>query len=89
MYEDGAQQQTPSSYIISCIKQISYLFVSLVLLCQLCFCASHTACCEGTSSVDMLREDLIAKRIAVETYSEMVRYFGDKDPTCGTQMQSA
>jgi len=29
----------------------------------------------------MIKEDLIAERIAVETYREMVRYFGEKDPT--------
>lgn len=27
------------------------------------------------------REDLIAERIAVQTYREMVDYFGQKDPT--------
>lgn len=47
------------------------------------------ACCEGAPSIDMPREDLIAERSAVEMYSEMDRYFGDKDLTCGTQMQSA
>jgi bacterioferritin len=31
--------------------------------------------------IAMVREDLVAERIAVETYSEMVRYVGDKDPT--------
>ena len=29
----------------------------------------------------MIKENLIAERIAIETYREMVRYFGDKDPT--------
>jgi bacterioferritin len=36
---------------------------------------------EGGNLVDMIKEDLIAERIAIETYREMVRYFGDKDPT--------
>ncbi len=36
---------------------------------------------EGNTLVDMIREDLVAERIAVETYRDMVRYFGDKDPT--------
>ena len=36
---------------------------------------------EGENLVDMIREDLVAERIAIETYREMVRYFGDKDPT--------
>jgi bacterioferritin len=29
----------------------------------------------------MIKEDLVAERIAVEHYREMVRYFGEKDPT--------
>jgi bacterioferritin len=36
---------------------------------------------EGENLVDMIKEDLVAERIAIETYREMVRYFGDKDPT--------
>ena len=35
----------------------------------------------GPSLVDMIRENLIAERIAVEHYRELVRYFGDDDPT--------
>ena len=31
--------------------------------------------------VDMIKENLIAERIAVEHYRELVRFFGDKDPT--------
>jgi len=29
----------------------------------------------------MIKEDLVAERIAVESYAEMVRYLGDDDPT--------
>jgi bacterioferritin len=36
---------------------------------------------EGHTLVEMIREDLVAERIAIETYREMVRYFGDRDPT--------
>jgi len=36
---------------------------------------------EGQNLVDMIKENLIAERIAIETYREMVRYFGDRDPT--------
>src|SRR5262249_6609564 len=36
---------------------------------------------EGDNLVDMIKENLVAERIAIETYREMVRYFGDKDPT--------
>ncbi len=42
---------------------------------------SHSEYREGKSLVDMIREDLIAERIAIESYGEMVRYLGDKDPT--------
>lgn len=43
--------------------------------------ASHSEYVEGTSLEDMLREDLIAERIAIQTYREMVDYFGQEDPT--------
>ncbi len=42
---------------------------------------SHSEYKEGTSLADMLREDLIAERIAIESYREIIRFFGDKDPT--------
>jgi bacterioferritin len=42
---------------------------------------SHAEYKEGNDLVDMIKEDLVAERIAIESYGEMVRYFGDKDPT--------
>jgi bacterioferritin len=36
---------------------------------------------EGKTLVDMIKEDLIAERIAIQTYSEIIRWLGDKDPT--------
>jgi len=36
---------------------------------------------EGDNLVDMIKEDLVAERVAIETYRDMVRYFGDNDPT--------
>src|SRR5262245_4480996 len=36
---------------------------------------------EGNNLVEMIKEDLVAERVAIETYRDMVRYFGDKDPT--------
>jgi bacterioferritin len=42
---------------------------------------SHSEYKAGHSLVDMVKEDLIAERIAIESYTEMVRYIGDKDPT--------
>ena len=29
----------------------------------------------------MIKEDLIAERIAIESYREMISYLGDRDPT--------
>ena len=42
---------------------------------------SHSEYKEGTSLTDMIREDLVAERIAIESYREMIRYFGEQDPT--------
>ena len=36
---------------------------------------------EGSDLVEMIKEDLVAERVAIETYREMVRYFGENDPT--------
>jgi len=42
---------------------------------------SHAEYVEGSSVADMLRENLVAERIAIESYTEFVRYLGDADPT--------
>jgi len=42
---------------------------------------SHAEYIEGGSLADMVREDLVAERIAIESYTEMIRYIGDKDTT--------
>jgi bacterioferritin len=42
---------------------------------------SHAEYVEGETLVDMIREDLVAERIAIESYAEMVRYIADSDPT--------
>jgi bacterioferritin len=42
---------------------------------------SHSQYVEGKSLADMLKEDLVAERIAIESYSEVARYIGDSDPT--------
>lgn len=36
---------------------------------------------EGSGLLDMIREDLIAERIAIDTYKEMINYIGANDPT--------
>jgi len=48
---------------------------------------SHSEYVEGTSLEDMLREDLVAERIAIQTYREMINFFGDKDPTTRRLME--
>ena len=50
--------------------------------------ASHTEYKEGTSLADMLREDLVAERIAVATYREIIKYFGQDDPTSRTMLEA-
>ena len=42
---------------------------------------SHSEYVEGSSLLDMVREDLVAERVAIDSYGEMIRYMGDKDPT--------
>ncbi|MBI1394614.1 MAG: bacterioferritin [Betaproteobacteria bacterium] len=42
---------------------------------------AHAEYVVGRNLEDMIKEDLVAERIAVETYTEMIRYLGDKDPT--------
>ncbi len=48
---------------------------------------SHSQYVEGTDLVDMIREDLVAERIAIDTYAEIVRYLSDKDPTSRRLME--
>ncbi len=42
---------------------------------------------EGENLVDMIRENLIAERIAVDHYRELIRYFGDDDPTTRVMLE--
>jgi bacterioferritin len=42
---------------------------------------SHAEYVEGASLIDMIREDLVAERIAIDSYREMIAYLGDTDPT--------
>jgi bacterioferritin len=49
--------------------------------------ASHTEYKEGVSLADMIREDLVAERIVIETYRELARYFGHKDPVSRRLME--
>ena len=42
---------------------------------------SHSEYVEGNSLVDMIKEDLVAERIAIDSYREMIRYFDPFDST--------
>jgi bacterioferritin len=42
---------------------------------------SHSEYKEGTSLADMIKEDLIAERIAIESYRAIIQFLGNKDPT--------
>lgn len=42
---------------------------------------SHAEYVSGSNLEEMLREDLIAERIAIDTYAQMIRYIGEKDAT--------
>ena len=42
---------------------------------------------EGADLVDMIRENLIAERIAVDHYRELIRFFGEKDPTTRVMLE--
>jgi len=42
---------------------------------------AHADYAEGADLVDMIKEDLIAERIAIDTYRAIVEYIGADDPT--------
>jgi bacterioferritin len=42
---------------------------------------SHSEYIEGKGLIDMIKEDLVAERIAIDSYAEIIRYLGHDDPT--------
>jgi len=42
---------------------------------------SHSEYVEGDSLLDMIREDLVAERVAIDSYREMINYLDNNDPT--------
>jgi len=42
---------------------------------------SHAEYVEGDTLVNMIREDLVAERIAIDSYRDVIQYLGDRDPT--------
>ena len=49
---------------------------------------SHAEYVEGETLLDMIKEDLVAERIAIDSYREMINYFGNDDPTSRRLMES-
>jgi bacterioferritin len=49
---------------------------------------SHSEYQEGKTLVDMIKEDLIAERVAIESYNEIVRFLGEKDPTSRRMLEA-
>jgi bacterioferritin len=42
---------------------------------------SHSEYAPGKDLIDMIEEDLVAERVAIDSYGDMIRYVGDSDPT--------
>jgi bacterioferritin len=49
---------------------------------------SHADYVAGNSLAEMLEEDLVAERIAIDAYAEMIRYIGDRDPTTRRMLET-
>jgi bacterioferritin len=49
---------------------------------------SHSEYVAGTSLLDMIQEDLVAERVAIQSYTEMIRYIGEGDPTTKRLLES-
>lgn len=48
---------------------------------------SHSEYVEGKGLIDMIREDLVAERIVIESYSDIVRFLGNDDPSTRRLME--
>ncbi|MGH8272401.1 MAG: ferritin-like domain-containing protein [Gammaproteobacteria bacterium] len=48
---------------------------------------AHSDYVEGDDLVDMIKEDLVAERIAIDSYREIIRYLGNDDPTSRRVME--
>jgi len=49
---------------------------------------SHAEYVAGVTLTDMIREDLVAERIAIDSYRGFIQYLGDKDPTTRRLLES-
>jgi bacterioferritin len=48
---------------------------------------SHAEYVEGETLLDMIKEDLVAERIAIDSYREIIQYLGNDDPTTRRMME--
>ena len=48
---------------------------------------SHAEYVEGETLNEMITEDLVAERIAIDSYREMINYLGNNDPTTRRMME--
>jgi len=48
---------------------------------------SHSEYVEGETLKEMIEEDLVAERIAIDSYREIIQYLGDRDPTTRRLME--
>lgn len=49
---------------------------------------SHAEYDSSDDLVEMIKEDLVAERIAIQSYQEIARWLGDKDPTSRNLIES-
>lgn len=49
---------------------------------------SHSQYHDGDDLAEMLKEDLIAERIAIDTYRDIIQYLGNDDPTTRRMMEA-
>jgi len=49
---------------------------------------SHAEYVEGKNLLEMIQEDLVAERIAIDSYREMIAYIGDKDSTTRRMLET-
>jgi bacterioferritin len=82
--EHAAEEQEHADWIAERIKQLGGKpEMNPAILTK----NSHSEYKEGTSLTDMIREDLIAERIAIDSYRDIIEFLGEKDPTSRRLME--
>ncbi|HLP40411.1 MAG TPA: ferritin-like domain-containing protein, partial [Fibrobacteria bacterium] len=49
---------------------------------------SHAEYVAGETLAEMAKEDLVAERVAIDSYREMIQFLGDKDPTTRRMLET-